>query len=215
VRGVSHQSDPHFLVLHGLRLKGFAVEMVVARFSGLASADVDDHLAKLASDGHVQHRDGRITGWSLTPSGRARHAEHAAADMAAADCRDVVAAAYQQFLVVNQPFLAVCTDWQLRPGPDGEQIINDHTDAAHDAEVIGRLRNVNVVVQPICADLSRAMHRFRGYGPRMAEALAKVEGGERDWFTGALIESYHTLWFELHEDLLATLAIERVKEGSS
>jgi hypothetical protein len=212
---VTHQSDPHFLVLHGLRLKGFAAEMVVARFSGLAPVDVDDHLAKLAADGHVRHRDGRITGWSLTPSGRARHAEHAAADMATAGCRDVVAAAYQQFLEVNQPFLAVCTDWQLRAGPGGDQAVNDHLDPAYDAAVIGRLRDIDAAVQPVCARLSQVMHRFSGYGPRLAEALAKVQAGELDWFTGALIESYHTLWFELHEDLLATLGIERARQGSS
>ena len=29
-----------------------------------------------------------------------------------------------------------------------------------------------------------------------------------------MIDSYHTVWFELHEDLLATLGIERSSEGS-
>jgi hypothetical protein len=30
-----------------------------------------------------------------------------------------------------------------------------------------------------------------------------------------MIDSYHTVWFELHEDLLSTLGIERSKEGST
>jgi hypothetical protein len=29
-----------------------------------------------------------------------------------------------------------------------------------------------------------------------------------------MIASYHTVWFELHEDLLCTLGIERSSEGS-
>jgi hypothetical protein len=29
-----------------------------------------------------------------------------------------------------------------------------------------------------------------------------------------MIASYHTVWFELHEDLLATLGIERSSEGA-
>ena len=34
-----------------------------------------------------------------------------------------------------------------------------------------------------------------------------------EWFTKPVIDSYHTVWFELHEDLLATLGIERASEG--
>jgi hypothetical protein len=30
-----------------------------------------------------------------------------------------------------------------------------------------------------------------------------------------MIESYHTVWFELHENLLATLGIQRSKEHAS
>ena len=37
--------------------------------------------------------------------------------------------------------------------------------------------------------------------------------GDTDWFTKPMIPSYHTVWFELHEDLLATLGIERGSEG--
>ncbi len=37
--------------------------------------------------------------------------------------------------------------------------------------------------------------------------------GERDWFTKPTIDSYHSVWFELHEDLLATLGLERAKEA--
>jgi hypothetical protein len=29
-----------------------------------------------------------------------------------------------------------------------------------------------------------------------------------------MIDSYHTVWFQLHEDLLNTLGIDRATEGS-
>ena len=69
-------------------------------------------------------------------------------------------------------------------------------------------------VQPICADLGAALERFAAYGGRLAEALGKVRAGDVDWFTKPMIASYHTVWFELHEDLLATLGIDRSAEGS-
>ena len=68
-------------------------------------------------------------------------------------------------------------------------------------------------MQPICAELAATLERFGSYGPRLAEARARVEGGDVDWFTKPMIDSYHTVWFELHEDLLATLGIERSTEG--
>ncbi len=33
-----------------------------------------------------------------------------------------------------------------------------------------------------------------------------------EWLTKPTILSYHTLWFQLHEDLLATLGLERAAE---
>jgi hypothetical protein len=68
-------------------------------------------------------------------------------------------------------------------------------------------------VRPVTVDLRETIDRFAGYGTRLREALEKVVAGEHEWFTKPVIDSYHTIWFELHEDLLCTLGIERSKEG--
>jgi hypothetical protein len=36
-----------------------------------------------------------------------------------------------------------------------------------------------------------------------------VDRGERSWVAQPKIDSCHTVWMELHEDLLATLGLER------
>jgi hypothetical protein len=160
--------------------------------------------------GLATRRDGRISGWALTPDGRAAHAELIADELAAVGALSTVEDAYGRFLGVNNELLTVCTDWQLREGA-----LNDHADAAYDDAVIGRLRRVDDTVQPVARDLSGVLVRFSDYGPRLASALQRVEQGERDWFAKPMIDSYHTVWFELHEDLLATLGIERSREGST
>ena len=38
--------------------------------------------------------------------------------------------------------------------------------------------------------------------------------GDTDWFTKPMLPSYHTVWFEMHEDLLSTLGIERGSESA-
>ena len=203
-------SDPAFLVLHALRLKGFADTGIVAALARLSEDDALRHLEKASAAGQATRRDGRISGWALTPDGRARHADLIATELDGTGARAAIEDGYRRFLEVNTELLTVCTDWQLRDGA-----LNDHSDPAYDADVIGRLRGVDGKVQPVCRDLGGALVRFDDYGPRFTAALGKVEAGERDWFAKPMIDSYHTTWFELHEDLLATLGIERSKEGSA
>ena len=67
-------------------------------------------------------------------------------------------------------------------------------------------------MQPIADDLAASLSRFARYAPRLSNAVDRVRTGEVDWFTKPVLDSYHTVWFELHEDLLATLGIERGEE---
>jgi hypothetical protein len=207
---VPASSDPGFLVLHALRLKGFADTGIVAAISRLDEARATKQLEAAQTDNLVTRRDGRISGWALTPDGRAKHGELITTELDEAGVRPEIERGYRQFLEFNSELLTVCTDWQLRDGA-----LNDHTDDAYDATVIGRLEEVNDKVQPVTDDLGNALERFGDYGSRFDIALDKVKKGERDWFAKPMIDSYHTIWFELHEDLLATLGIERSKEGSS
>ena len=39
--------------------------------------------------------------------------------------------------------------------------------------------------------------------------MTRVDQGERTWVDEPKIDSCHTVWFDLHEDLLATLGMER------
>ena len=196
-----------FLVLHALRLKGFADASVIAGLARLEEAEATKHLELAAAEKLTTHREGRISGWSLTPSGRQRHRELIAKELDDAGTRESVESAYKKFLSVNNDLLEVCTAWQMRNG-----MTNDHSDASYDRGVIERLGAIDDAVQPVCEDLATSLHRFVDYGPRLRAARERIENGEHDWFTRPMIDSYHTVWFELHEDLLATLGIERSKE---
>lgn len=203
---------PRTLVMHGLRLKGFAEAGAVAEAVGVTEADAKPVLDQLVADGLATYRDGRISGFTLTAAGRTQHAELLAAELQQFGIRPAIDAAYRRFLGLNTDLLTVCTDWQLRE-VGGESVLNDHTDPDHDAAVIGRLAVLHAAVEPIGHELAAALDRYSGYAPRLGFALARVQAGEHDWFTKPMIASYHTVWFELHEDLLATLGIERGSEG--
>ena len=206
-------------VLHAVRLAGINGADAVVERSEIAASRVASVLTEAQASGWVEQRvvvrDRRPSGWTLTAQGR-RHGEALlAAEVALAGAADALVAAYERFRTVNQQFLDVCTDWQLFPDEDGRRAVNDHSDPDYDRAVVERLVRLDEVIQPVLADLASALARFEGYGERFAAARRLVEAGERDWFTRPLIDSYHTIWFELHEDLLATLGLERNHEHRS
>ena len=168
----------------------------------------DPELEKLGADGLARRRGGQVPGWMLTPEGRSAHQEEVAAELRASGKRREIEEAYRSFLEVNPDLLVVCTDWQLRNGA-----VNDHKDAAYDAGVLSRLEGVHDRIEPVLAELAGALERFASYEPRLRNALDRIRSGEYEWFTRPLLDSYHTVWFELHEDLLGTLGLSRGDEG--
>jgi DNA-binding MarR family transcriptional regulator len=207
---VTRPSDTRLLVLHGLRLKGFAGVEDVAEVTSVTTADVNRHLDELQVDELVLYRDGRLTGWALTPAGRAEHERLLAEELDALGCRAVVEDAYGRFLELNPDLLTVCTAWQMKD----ESTMNAHDDEDYDRGVVHQLGDVHERIEPVLTDLRNALDRYQGYQPRFRNALVRVQDGDHDWFAKPMIDSYHTVWFQLHEDLLNTLGIERSKEAA-
>ncbi len=197
-------------VLHGLRLKGFVDAAVLAAFLAAPLPEVEQHLELASVDGLTLFRDGARSGWSLTAEGRKEHDRLLAAELDAAGRRADVEATYRDFLALNGPMLAACTRWQVKD--QDSQVLNDHADPDYDAAIVAELTEIDAEVQPICAVLGGWFDRYVDYGPRFRTAVERLNGGEIDWFTKPTIDSYHTVWFELHEDLLVTLGIDRASE---
>jgi hypothetical protein len=211
---VTVQSAPAFVALHVLRVRGVTGTAEIAATTGLDEVTVEAAMQQHRDDDFVVLRTGSLPGWALTPFGRDEDAQRAAHELDGAGLRPTVDALYRDFLELNPQLLLLCTDWQLLPPVDSKTPpeLNRHDDADYDAEVLSRLAKVDGAVQPICAGLANVLARFGNYGRRFAAARARVEAGEHDWMTKPMIDSYHSVWFELHEDLLATLGIERGSE---
>jgi|SRR5581483_4063923 len=202
-------SEPRLLVLHGLRLKGFGLAEDIASIVDVAVDEVAAHLEAFQADELVRYREGRLTGYALTAAGREEQERLLAAELAAIGCRDAVYGAYQRFLSLNPELLQICTAWQMKD----EATLNQHDDPDYDAAVVAQLGELHGKLEPVLGDLEGALARFHRYRPRLQHAIERVESGEHDWVAKPMIDSYHTVWFQLHEDLLNTLGIERSKEA--
>jgi hypothetical protein len=205
--GSAHATGADLLALHTLRCIGFASLDRVAAAAGLPEADVESELIDLAMAGLVTRVAGEFGGWGLTEAGRLADAERIAGELERAGTRAVVAEAYDGFLALNPELLDLCAAWQLR-SVDGVTSANDHADPAYDARVLDRLTDLDRRAEIACAGLFAAMLRFRRYRERLGDALARARSGALEYVTESTA-SYHAVWFQLHEDLLATLGIPR------
>jgi hypothetical protein len=143
----------------------------------------------------------------LSPEGRERLNVLLAEERSGID-QNVLAKSYDDFRAVNNTFKALVSDWQIRDGQP-----NPHDDADYDAGVLGRLDGVHEQVLPIIAIVTTLVPRLSTYGEKLDAALAKVKAGDTIWLARPIIDSYHTVWFELHEELIAASGLTREEEA--
>lgn len=193
-------------LLMALRVQGVASSERSAVASGATLETAGARLASMTEDGLVLERTGRVCGFSVTLKGieileRSLAAEGLFGDHELTEC-------YERFLLLNQRVLQVSSDWQVRK-ERGMEIANDHSDPDYDSAVIDRLCELHDRVK-VCLDkVAARAPRFGPYRARLDDCVERLRAGDRSAFTAVLAESYHTVWFELHQDLLLTLGLER------
>lgn len=208
-----HASTTATLCLHSVRLLGGPDTARVAARFGLDYDATQEALLDFESVGWVSRTEfGGSRAWSLTEAGRVENERQLAAELDACGGREVATRAHDEFAVLNGRFLQAVTDWQLRPTPGDPLAANDHTDFRWDDRVIERLVAVGRRLQAVCDDLSSALARFDGYADRYATAAGRVEAGQARWVDAIDVDSCHLVWIQLHEDLLATLGLQRGHE---
>lgn len=207
---MTHDSHPSLLVLHAVRCLGFADPAAIVDRTGVGHDDTVTVLRDAEDHGWVRHDAfAGLEGWSLTEEGRAENQRQLAHERASADPDDVIGSVYRDFLPLNARLVSACTDWQLRPTGGDRLASNDHADPAWDARPLDELAALNAALAPLVARLTEVLTRFTGYDARFDAALRRAKSGQNGWVDRTDIDSCHRVWFQLHEDLLATLGIDR------
>lgn len=192
--------EARFRLLHEVRLRG----VVEIRETEIVTTRIAEGLIE---EGFVA-RSSR--GIRITAVGRVTHATWARL-AAGGDDEQVARRAYERFLPLNRELLQICSDWQVQPGG----VPNDHRDPRYDWAVVDRLRALDERIAPVVSRLGRAVDRFATYRPRLRVALTRVDDGDTEWLTSPRIDSYHTVWMQLHEDLLLAIGADRSSEAGA
>jgi hypothetical protein len=154
-------------------------------------------LPRLANDGLLQ-LDGEFV--LLTPKGdaelTARLRRSAAGDVAG------LAGFFNAFEEMDLELKQLATDWQsLRP------LVDEDPDAL--MGIIERWAALDGRLREAVAGSSGANRLLAAYLPPLEAARSAFDGGHWDMFTGVGEDSYHSIWYLMHETLLRALARER------
>ena len=192
--------------LRAIGIKGFAQPQGVADVVLAKPEDVQPILDALVADGLVAPSAGALR---LTDSGSSRVAELLAEEQAAWGL-DSAEAALDAFLALDQRMKDIVTAWQMRDATAG--VVNDHTDVDYDHAVLERLAALHQDAVAWLTPIETGCPRLAGYRVRLGRAAEAAQAGDGRYVASPRVDSYHGIWFELHEDLIQLAGRTRADE---
>lgn len=196
-------------VLQMIRLKGRTnVEALAGAFS-LDPATVSERVEALRSQALVT--DAGKLGFKLSEGGAETLHSLLTLERAHVDS-ELVARGYEAFCTHNAELKSVMNRWQMRDA----ETPNDHSDASYDKGVIDALGLLHAAARPDISHLTQHSDRLASlYPARLDRAWHRVESGDSAYIARPIIDSYHTVWFELHEELIGLAGLTRAAEAAA
>jgi pyruvate,orthophosphate dikinase len=197
-------------VIRCLSIKGMgSIEKLADALLSTATA-VQPVVEELAGTGMAAAAPGSVR---LTPAGRAHAAALTEADRRRWGAGNALQA-LDAFLPLDKRIKTAVTAWQIRD-IDGQQALNDHTDPAYDTAVLADLEAVHAEVSQWLNSVTDASGRLSGYASRLDRAAAAIAAGDHRFVSSPRVDSYHSVWFELHEELIRLAGRTRPDEVAS
>ena len=192
------------LTLHAVRLLGYAdIESIAQRF-GQDPDDVEPLLIDAGATGWaVRSSFGGSRGWSLTVAGRTENERLLAEELHSAGGHAAVADVLVDFASLNADVVAACSRIQLE-----RHSAEHHSNTGIDGPTLQTFTRALTTASELEIRLTAVLARFCGYAKRLGKAVENT-AAEPAWLTATDRDSFHRVWFELHEDLIATLGIQR------
>jgi pyruvate,orthophosphate dikinase len=184
-------------IVRTLFIKGFATVPLLAPALLTTDEQLAPVLTAVQADGLIEPKGAM---YRLTDAGKAKGEELMAADRAAWG-HDAANAALDGFIVLDHRMKEVVTAWQMRDVA-GSQVINDHSDASYDAGVLASLAALHTDAAAWLDPHTKGLPRLGDYAARLEAAAGRVAAGDHTYIASPRVDSYHSIWFELHEELI-------------
>ena len=177
---------------------------------GAREEDVARAVEEAVQDGTIE---ATADAFRLTSGGKLRALDLVSEDrgeLGDARCIELLEA----FHAFDDRMKAIITAWQVRSVGD-QQTLNDHGDAAYDAGVLDDLSALDAETGSWLDPLAQAFRRYASYRLRLRRAAEAARAGDHRYVASPRVDSYHSVWFELHEDLIRLAGRRREDEASA
>jgi pyruvate,orthophosphate dikinase len=186
-------NQPRLDLLRAVRFKPVASAETVGLLTGMEEPEAAVALESLGEVGLVLQTS---RGWRLTPDGQTTLATLLADELTVVDTA-AVHALHDRFLDLDGELKAVITAHQT----SGDSVVSDAN--------VARLFAVHDKVRPIAEEAIALAPRLAHYVPRLDGALVELERGDARYLAHPMVDSYHTVWFEFHEELIHLSGLKR------
>jgi pyruvate, orthophosphate dikinase len=198
-------------VIRSLMIKGLVPPDGLAVTLGTSAEKVTPILDGLVA---VRMAEFAAGAYRLTPEGKLKALEVFTSDREEAGGEEACLAALDRFLALDGRMKSMVTAWQVR-GEGPEQVFNDHSDAAYDRDILDQLGTLHAGLNEWLTPVSARLGRMVTYRDRLGRAFELANGGDHRFVASPRVDSYHSVWFELHEDLIRLSGRRRSDEAAA
>jgi predicted transcriptional regulator len=203
-------NEKEFLVLNYLDIFGATADLRrIQKSTGLESEEVVACLSKLAEKRLVvkETRD-IIEKWKITSDGERVVNSYRQLALERTGQRETIIKKFEEFEnIYNMKFKHLATAWQVKI-VNGRPVVNDHSDPEYDSAILNQVLDLHKNVLSTLKVIAGAIPMFRIYIERLDDAAKKMKENPREYFIRNE-DSYHNVWFELHENVLRLWGRER------
>jgi pyruvate,orthophosphate dikinase len=152
----------------------------------------------------------------LTAQGKLAAADAFANQRSEADIDDERAPRLlDEFHALDVRMKDIVTGWQVRD-VGGKQVLNDHTDTEYDARLLKEMSRLHDDAVGWLRSLACApIPQLGVYGNRLGRALEAARNGDQRYVASPRVDSFHSVWFELHEHLIRLTGRKRSDEAAA
>jgi hypothetical protein len=183
----------------------------VQRSTGFGSEEIVAYLSKFKEAGIAEKEmyEGREK-WKITPTGETIANSYRQLMLVRTGQKEVITKKFEQFEnFFNVKLKELVTNWQMKV-VEGFPVLNDHSDSEYDSALLRQIFDLNENVIKTLEELSNAIPMLKNYVGRLDFAIEKLREGELSYLTKNK-DSYHNVWFELHESILKLWGRERTE----
>jgi|YelNatPaOPRAMG01_1025707.scaffolds.fasta_scaffold02147_2 DNA-binding MarR family transcriptional regulator len=200
-------TEDEFLILDYLDIFKLAEESTIKEDLGFEPTKFSSTIKSLLEKGFIEKFFGEQ--WKITSRGENAVSEERKTLLERSGQKDLFIRYCEEFEILNKEFKELVSRWQMKD-EDGVLVPNDHKDPEYDFAIIEKMGTIHEKNKNLIERISKIFPFYKRFINRFEKAYERLTAGEFGYMDRAR-DSYHNIWFELHESLLKFSGMSRIE----